>query len=339
MVTKIFQLLLLLSPICFGLNINMDMFDIIFFRTGIIFLFAASLLDCPKRIIPEYLKRIIISLLTLCLINIFICTFAPLVLHATMNIFLGIVGFCIVYIYWDEKRSIGKYVLGAGLINLIFFISQKIGFNPIFNEMPYVGQEGAFLGNQPRLMTYFALITPFVWTPLLALSLFLGIYTQQIIIFAPIAIILFSKLKLKRERIGFGIAVLLAIILLKDKIYQALSFRVNMSWKPVLEAFFDRPLLGFGLGVRPIPELEVVGNSYLQFIIGVGMIGLVWFGYVFKSIYKRLKNNIQSIGLISLACIMLVEYPLEITRLWYLIIGIMIMALIKIEDANEKIMA
>ncbi len=334
MVTTIFQLLLLLSPICVGANVNMDMFDIIFFRTGIIFLFAASLIDKPKRQMPEYVNKIIFSLLAICLINLFIHTFNPAVLHNFMNLFLAIVGLHIVYCYWDKEQSMKKYILWAALINLVFFISQKIGFNPVFDVMPYQGQEGAFLGNQPRLMTYFALITPFLWTPLILINLLLGLYTKQIIIFIPIALTLFAKVKSLRERIGMGIVILLAIILLKDKIIQALSFRFNMSYKPVLEAFFDRPLIGFGLGVSPIKELEVMGNSYLQFIVGVGIIGAVWFGYVFKSIYKKIKNNIESIALVSLALIALVEYPIEIARLNYLVIAIIIMALLKYDTGQ-----
>ena len=334
MVTKIFQLLLLISPIAVGADINMDMFDIIFFRTGALVLFTASLLDKPKRIMPAYVNRLVFALLGLSLVNIFIHNFAPMVLHAQMNLFLAIVSLYIIYTYLDEKNSIGKYILWAGAINLIYFLCQKIGFNPIYDVMPYKGQEGAFLGNQPRLMTYFALVTPFLQTPFLLISLILGLFTKQIIIFAPLAILLFARAKTKIQRIGILIIIILAMILLRDKIYQALSFRFNLSYKPVLAAFFDRPLIGFGLGIRPIPELEVVGNSYLQLIIGLGILGAVWFGYVFKSIYKLIRNNAESLALISLAVIMMVEYPIEIMRLGYTIIAIIVLFLLR-SDKNE----
>jgi len=331
MVTKVFKLLLLLSPICFGADINMDMFDYIFFRTGIILLFGASLLDYPKRIIPDYINKLIVALIGICLMNIFIHTFAPAVLMVTMNIFLAIVGFNIIYRYLDDKANLKKYILWAGLVNLVYFGLQKIGYNPIFEVMPYKGQEGAFLGNQPRLMTYFALITPFLWWPLLALSIALGIYTQQIVIFIPVIIYLFMWSGTKLGKTVVVIASLIAMFCLREKIFQALNFRFNMSYKPILPLFFDRPLIGFGLGIRAIPELEVIGNSYLQFIIGAGLLGAVWFGYFFKSIYKKIKNNIESIALVSLGAIMLIEYPLELTRLWYLIIAILTMFLIKSE--------
>ena len=332
MVTRIFQLLLLLSPIAIGADINMDMFDIIFFRTGIIALFAASLIDKPKRVMPDYINKIVVALLGICLVSLFIHTFAPMVLHNLLNLFLATVGFYIVYTYWDDKQSVRKFILWAGLINLLFFISQKIGFNPIFDKMPYLGQEGAFLGNQPRLMTYFALITPFLHRNLLLLSVALGLYTKQYIIFIPVMIVLFMQMKsIKMKRIVLLCSVVFLAIIHKH-IIQALTFRFNMSYKPVLTAFFDRPLIGFGLGVRPIPELEVMGNSYLQFIIGVGLAGLLWFGYAFKGIYKKIKNNVESVALISLAVIMLVEYPCEITRLWFLILATITMFLIKTEE-------
>lgn len=337
MVTKIFQFLLFLSPVCISADINMDMFDIVFFRTGIIFLFIASLIDKPRRIMSTHINKFIFGLLGLCMVNLFIHNFTPMILHTQMNLFLAIIGLYIVYQYWDEKQDMKKYILWAGLLNLLFFISQRTGFDPIWDNPVYRGEEGAFLGNKPRLMTYFALLTPFLWTPLLVISLILGLYTKQIIIFAPIAIILFIKAKSKKEKIGISIITLFAAILFKDKIYQALAFRFNMAWKPVLTEFFNRPLIGFGLGVRPIPELEVVGNSYLQFIVGVGLAGAVWFGYVFKNIYKKIINNTESIALLSLGVIMLVEYPIEISRLWYLIMAIIVMFLLKTKDTDEKI--
>lgn len=329
MVTKIFQLLLLISPIAVGANVNPEMFDMIFFRIGIIVLFAASLLDNPKREMPKHIKWAILSLLGLCLANVFINTFAPTVMMNFQNLFLAVVGFYIVYIYWDEKQNIRKYILWAGLINLLFFICQQLKFDPVFDIQTYAGEEGAFLGNKQRMMTYFALLTPFLWTPLLMVSLLLGLYTKQIIIFIPIAVMLLMKAKSKREKISIGIITFLMLILLKDKILYALSFRFNTAWKPALQLFFDRPLLGYGLGIRPIPDLEVLGNSYLQFIMGVGILGAVWFGYIFRSIYKKIRNNTESIALISLAMVMFVEYVCEIPRLWFTIIAILTMFLIK----------
>ncbi len=329
MVTLIFKLLLLISPIVIGANVNQDMLDMIFFRMGIIVLFMASFLDKPKREIPQNIIYLILSLLGLCLANIFIHTFQPVALMNFQNLFLGILGICVLYKYLDEKQNLIKYVLWAGLINLLLFISQSIGFDPIFDKRPDVLEAGGFLGNKSRLLTYLALITPFLWTPLLIISVILGIYTQQFVIFIPVIICLWSKIKNKREHIGFWIAVLLAMIVCNHKIIYSLSFRFHEAWKPALYVFFKQPLVGIGLGARVEPNLEFLGNSYLQFIVGVGILGAVWFGYAFKFLFKTLAISTESIALASLAIIMLIEYPIEMPRLWFTIIFIVLMFLIR----------
>ncbi len=309
----------------------MDMFDIVFFRTGTMVLFAASLLDKPKRTIPGSTSILIASLIGISIVNLFIHTFSPTVLHTSMNLFLGIVGFCIVYAYWDDKQSLKKVILLAALINLCLFIFQKIGINPVFDKMPYKGQEGAFLGNQPRLMTYFALVTPLLNLWLLPLSLILGLFTKQYVIFIPIAVCLIIRSKSFKNRVYIGVLAVLSMAVAYKHIWSSLSFRFNLSWLPALKLFFERPLIGYGLGVGPVPGIEVLGNSYLQFIIGVGIIGLVWFGYAIKTCRKQI---LSSAALLSLLLIMSIEYPIEITRLWYLIMAIVVMALIKGEVKN-----
>jgi len=295
MVSRIFQLLVLLSPICVGTNINMDMFDIQFFRTGIIALFAGALMDKPKRDMPKELRQVIFALLGLALVNLFIHTFAPMILHISMNLFLSIVGFCVVYICWDEKLSLKTPLLIAAGINLVFFLGQKMGFDPVWDILPYKGQEGAFLGNQPRLMTYFALITPLL--PL-------------------------------------GIISLLAAIFSHRHIIDSFLFRINLAWMPALKLFFDRPLIGYGLGAAVVDGVEVFGNSYLQLMMGMGLLGLFWYGYLFKTFYKHI---LTSSALLSLVLIMAIEYPVEIMRLGYLIIAILISGLIKRGAVYEKI--
>src|SRR3990167_4006159 len=323
MVSRIFQLLVLLSPICVGTNINMDMFDIQFFRTGIIALFAGALMDKPKRDMPKELRQVIFALLGLALVNLFIHTFAPMILHISMNLFLSIVGFCVVYICWDEKLSLKTPLLIAAGINLVFFLGQKMGFDPVWDILPYKGQEGAFLGNQPRLMTYFALITPLLPLYLLPISIILGIFTKQYIIFLPVIVALILE-----------IISLLAAIFSHRHIIDSFLFRINLAWMPALKLFFDRPLIGYGLGAAVVDGVEVFGNSYLQLMMGMGLLGLFWYGYLFKTFYKHI---LTSSALLSLVLIMAIEYPVEIMRLGYLIIAILISGLIKRGAVYEKI--
>lgn len=334
MVTRIFQLLLLLSPICVGTNIDMDMFDITFFRMGIVVLFIAMLFDKARRDIPRDIRWAMASLLGLAFISVFIHAFTFAGLHNSLNLFLAIAGLAIVYTHYDETKSVKGYILAAAAINLLFYAVQKIGFDPVWNVHPYPGQEGALLGNQPRLMTYFAMVTPFLPMPFLALSAVLGYTTKQFVIFISVAIALFMRLKNKREKILFAGMLVVGLILIRGHIYYCLNFRFNTAWTPALKALFKQPLIGLGLGER-VPELVIVGNSYLQFISGVGILGAVWLGYAFKETWKKIKNNTESIALISLAIIACVEYPIETPRMWFLIIGIVTMYLLK-TSAGER---
>src|SRR3990167_2431917 len=326
MVSRIFQLLVLFSPISVGTNIGMDMFDIQFFRTGIIALFAGALLDKPKRDMPKELREIIFALLGVVLINLFIHTFAPVVLHTSMNLFLAIVGFCVVYIHWDERLSLKAPIFIAVGINLAFFLGQKMGFDPVWDILPYKGQEGAFLGNQPRLMTYFSLVTSLLPLYLLPISVALGIFTKQNIIFIPVIITLILRVKSTKAKIVIGCCFIIAVLFLYKSVIASLLFRFNLAWMPALKLFFDRPLLGYGLGAAPVDGVEVLGNSYLQLAMGMGLLGLAWYGYLFKTFYKYI---LTSSALLSLALIMTIEYPVEIMRLGYLVIAILISGLIK----------
>jgi hypothetical protein len=329
MVTRTFQLLLLLAPICIGTNIEMDMFDITFFRMGIVALFIAMLFDRPRREIPQKIKLTMATLLGLVFGNVFIHAFTPVGLHNSFNLFLAIMGMAIVYVHYDEKQNIKKYVLIAAAINLVFFITQKIGFDPIWTVHPYAGQEGALAGNQPRLITYFALVTPFLSLPFLALSVILAAATKQFVILIPVAIMLFMRLKEKREKILFVVMLAVGLILIRGHVYGSLAFRFNLAWEPALKALFKQPLIGVGLGERVFPELAIVGSSYLQFIFGVGVLGAAWLWYASRETWHKIKNNTESIALVSLAMVACIEYPVETPRLWFLIIGIVTMYLLK----------
>jgi len=312
-----------------GTNINMDMFDIIFFRTGVIILYAASLLDTPKRIMPAFANKITLGLLGLALMNIFIHTFAPQVLANTMNLFLAVIAFYIVYNHYDDKKDLSKFIILAGIINFFLFLSQVCGFDPVFNQDPLYNLGGGFLGNHARLGTYFALITAFMPVWLLPISIIVMALTKQYIILIPIFLILFLKSKLKYRIILTLMSLVLSAILWKHIFLSLVITRFTEVWKPALIQFFYCPFVGWGLGNKVIPNLDAIFNDYLQFIIGVGILGLVWLGYAFYLIRKNISFNKFTIPLIALLLVMLVEYPIEIARLWYLIIAVFVMALVK----------
>lgn len=328
LVTKVFKLLLLLSPIVIGADINMDMFDLIFFRTGIIILFMASLIDTPKRVMPVWVNKIVFGFMGLCIFNIFIHTFAPCVMSVTMNLFLSIIGIYITYTYLD-KTDLTKYILLAGAINLIFLLFQRIGFDPIFDQIPqsqpYLA--GAFLGNAPRLGTYFALIIPFMYVLSLPLAIIVSLLIGQYVMLIPIAILLYTRDKSRGWKLLIGGFSLASIFILHKHIWFSLVLRFNNTWKPGLTYFFDRLLIGYGLGAKVGDTFGIISTSYIQFLLGAGILGLVWLGYLFKKL--KFDDSRESIALFSLLVIMFFEYPVELTRCWYLIIAIIVMYLLK----------
>jgi len=332
MVTRIFQALLFLSPICVGTNINMDMFDITFFRTGIIALFMASLFDKPRREIPQELVLIMISFLGLVFANVFIHTFSPVGLHTSFNLFLAVLGFTIVYTRYNETKGIRNYILAAAALNLVFFIIQKRGFDPVWNVHPFAGQEGALIGNQPRMITYFALVTSFCPLLFVPISFALGIITKQFTIFIPIAVMLFMRMK-DKARFLYIMALILGLFLIRQHIYDSLAYRFNLAWAPALKIFFKQPLIGLGIGERPFPELGVVGSSYLQFIFGVGVLAVAWYWFAAKQLQKiRPQGDIAPMASFLLVCA--IEYPVETPRMWYLIMGIILCFLLKLQKGK-----
>jgi len=327
----------------------MDMFDIIFFRTGICALFMATLVDKPRRSMPREINHAVLALMGLCMWNLFVHTFAPVALSNFLNLFLAIVGFYTVYAYLDETKNIIKYILIAGAINLCFAISQRLGFDPVFDKVPQIG--GGFLGNVPRLANYFTLIIPFLSFPLVLASTLLVWFTGQFVILIPISLIIFKKIKHKlmfstgfsvfniigKKRIPLIMLAGVFMFITRAHIYNSfVETRIDRFWIPALKALFNQPLIGYGMGNTGVEGAGSVFSSYLQFIVGVGILGAVWFGYVFKGIYKKIKNNTESIAFATLALLMLIEYAIEPPREWFLIIGIILIFILKTEEPHKE---
>jgi len=291
---------------------------------------------------PEVLNKIILGLLGLCMANLFIYTFAPAVLATSMNIFVAVLGFSIVYVYLDEKADLKKYILWAALINVLYFASQKAGFDPIMDKAPNAGKEfmGAFAGNSARLGTYLALVLPFAPMVFIPVGMAMALITKQYVLFIPVVLMIWPRLVTRWQRlIMIGVCASAGAILGKHILYSIMVTRFDAVWKEVLIRFFDRSLIGYGLGVQIIPFLDGLFNSYLQFIVAVGILGAVWFGYVFKNIYKKISWDRESIAFMTLALSMLIEYPIETPRLWILIVGILVMFALKWTEKIKEAVA
>ena len=339
MFTRIFLWILLIQPIAMGADIDMDVFDLVFFRTSVIVLFLASLFDTKKRELPGYAKNLIAGLIGLCLYNIFVHTFAQPVLANTMNLFLGIIAFSLVYCYYDTKKSMVKYMLIAGCLNLILLVLQRVGLDPIFDIIPQNTKylAGAFMGNSPRLGIYFALLTPYLPILLLPLAILVSIFIGQYTMLIPVLLIVFSKIKNNWHRIlGIGVCGVSALFL-KSHILRSFALRFNNAWKPGLEYFFDKPLIGHGVGITINKSFLVMSTSYIQIMLGFGILSLVWVGWLIKNIKEDIDFTPAGIGLVSLLILMAVEYPIELPRLRFSIIAIIVMFMLKPKREVENV--
>ena len=321
-VTNIFRALLFLSPIVVAANINMDIFDLIFFRTGVMVLFMASLLDTQKRLMPQWVSKLVVALLSLCLFSLFNFKFPQVILMNTLNLFLGVLGFYIVYTYCDKDIDLKKPIAWAFIVNLILFAIQRAGFDPVYDTLSY-----GFIGNAARFGIYSALVTPFLPLGLILAGLSVVVFTKSYTMLIPIVLMGFLKANNVKKKILVGVVAFAIAFLLKDHIISQFTVRIKEVWMPILTIFFDQPLIGIGFGQNQVvgQNIGVYLNSYLQFVVGMGIFGLVWIIYALKLIRK---NMAMGLGLISLLCLMFIEYPIEIPRFWFMIIAILLFALL-----------
>lgn len=330
MIDKIFPIILLFSTIAYTTNISLNMFDIIFFRLSAMVLFVASLFDTPKRNI-RLIAIPVAGLLGIGLVNLFIHSFKPVILSNIHNLFLACVIFTIVYAYITDVKKCVKYILIGCAINLIVFLGQKMGFNPILNQPGYVGTEGGIMGNISRLGIYLALIAPFLSSVWLGAFFVLGIIFKQHAITAIVAIIFFMRGKEESpQKFIVILSALAGLFLFRQHLIDSLIFRWSHGWKIAIEGICQSPLFGYGAGWTP-QGYEVIANSYLQAGYGLGLGILAWIGWM---IYK-LKLSARQM-LLPLLVLMSIEYPIETPRFWILIITITVFAAItNYEEGNN----
>ena len=335
MVTLLFNILITLSAIAIGTNMHPDMFDIILFRTGTIALFMASMLEKPKRELSQNAKDIISALLILIIFNIFINTFNPIVLSNSMNLFLFIIMATTLYRYYNPDGKLKYFIATGVIINIVMFLSQQLGFNPIADIPTYAGQSGAFFGNKQRLATYIAITVPFladIHPFLMIIPLIMAKATDQTIILLALIITMMYLSRNKPKRLIIQLLIVsIALIWKYPRIIQSLSFRFNNAWKHAILMFFDRPFLGYGIGIQQINGMDFIGNSYLQFIVGTGIMGVLWIIYALK---KLIADNTNLIYLIVLAAVAFFEYPIELPRLWITIAAIVTIPQLKKGETN-----
>jgi hypothetical protein len=328
MVTRLFKFLLLFAPIAVASRQSPDMLDLIVFRLGVMSMFIASLFDVPRRSISLPVKKVFLGLFGVCLVSMFAHHFVPVVMHNILNIWFFILGSCILFSYQNEE-DLSKLILIAAGLNLAYFIFQQFGKDFIFVTPGYAGESGGFMGNKTRLVTYFSLVVPFLASPLLILPMLVGIFAKQYIIFIPVVITLLWRARNNVVRISIMLLFFTLVIIFWRHIAYSLSYRFNICWFPALLSLSNSFLVGVGPGKNP-NNLDFLMNSYLMFFLGFGLVGAVWLGWMIKE-YRRY----LTLTAVCLMAVMTVEYALELPKLWFLIMTIIVGFLRNIKEGNH----
>lgn len=328
MVDTITKLLLLLSPIVYGTRINLDKLDLRFFQVGVIALFIASFFDTIKRDIPKDIKIIGASLAGLVILNSFWHRFQPMDIRAVEDLFFGILGIYIMTRYLKDPQGCIKYILWALVINIIVLIFQRLNYAPLISLPHYIPDdielEGGMLGNITRFGIYLALILPFVYLPMaLVLAFTFGYYLHyaQISVFIPIAVMLFFRIKQKVYRYIFAASLIIPALFLYKKILASILMRWEI-WKPIIDMIFERPLLGWGFGTYQLLIGTESFNSYLPFAYGLGILGIVWIGFMACWFIKNFYTSKEAMAVTGLLLVSLIEYAFDLPRLWLTIMFI-----------------
>lgn len=343
MFDRVFKLLLLLTPLAYTNGISLNVYDQGIFPLSVMTLFLSALWSKPQRNV-DY--KPLALLLALCGWNFSINKFNPYIYEFLMTLFFGILAVILISIYCKNPRSCFKFIMWAGILNILVFIGQKVGFEPIVSNPN--GEPGGIFGNGPRMCMYLALTLPFVletnfWIGLIYIGI--GIFcTEYIILALGIFIWLINLLKFQGKEgyreanflpaIFIIICSILVIFFLRNSIIQSINIRW-LAWKPIIEQIFKRPYLGFGLGMFPriaSQFLDLTSGRYSQanhclssilyFIFGVGLLGVAWLIYIIQFVIKRFKFNAPSFAIISLLILSTVEYPFEVPKLWFTICAI-----------------
>jgi len=343
----ILKMLLVLTPIAYTRGIPLDKFDLVIFYLSAISLFVASLWSKPQREIP---KQFISWILILCGVNLVLNQFNPIVLSAYINLFFGVIIVYLIATYCERPYSCFKYMMFAGLINLVVFFFQRVGFSPIIVNP--LGEPGGILGNGPRLCLYLAMTIPFVMKEnvLIAIGYMgIGILCGEYVVTAVGAALLIRKyINLNKITISVITVVLIsAIFLLHSHILQ--SFRIRWAvWQPMIEQIFSHPLAGLGVGSLPyvadqflkVNKGEHVSHclsSLIAFIFGAGLLALVWFGYSIDYFRRNFKYTTESIAIIVLIFLSIFEYPFEVIKVWITMCAITAFWIISIEKKEKNL--
>jgi len=312
MTNKVLKFLLLASPICYLPNISLVRWDISFFHIGVMLLFIASMFDKPVREFPYKASAI---LLGISILNVMMRNYDVICMNKLINTFLFIFAISTIVRFCKDYKSCYKFIAYAVVINLIIFISQLMGFNPILDNIDL----GGIMGNAPRLMSYLVITFPIVVSftgSYILIILLCSIFTKEksALAIIPMFTILWNKVI---TLILVSMGIIYAVIFRGTGIITSISHRL-VTWKEAISIFFSNPMFGLGIGHNSIKPMDnfFISNDYIEFVLGIGILGLLWLGYILHYTIKNLDRTIESQSIVALLLLCFIEYPFEIQRLW-----------------------
>lgn len=336
MVSIILKLGLLFSPIFYLDGFSFNKASLIFYHLFCLLLIAGSFFDSRKR---EIKNRLIVWLLAICLFNIIVGGFNLVALNGGINLLLGCIAVKIIAEYVEFEKSFVKCMALAGGLNILVMIGQSIGYTPIiFNPS---GEPGGIMGNAPNLCNYLAITLPFVFAyylPLAVVYVLVGVFLKEIGIIGIGVIILCFHMKSLTRLFQILTLSTVGLILIHKQIFHSLDVRW-LVWSPVLDQVFKNPFHGIGFGVFESISRQFKNDnafsSLLQFFYSGGLLAsIVWVCMFIKDFMKSFLNNTETVAMIAIFLLCLIEYPFETMRLWVTIIAVIAFYLIKNEGVK-----
>ena len=310
----------LLSPICFWIPWDLNMFQRLCFVFAVFTLWGVSFLSQRQREADHkflggiVLWAIISSITHIVLINTgsiatdYICF--GILSEGLLFILCGCLLFYLVSVY-SKNFNIAYPLLIISILNLFFAFTQKIGINLIWSNVPTIG---GLMGTQSQLTVFSAMSIPILghlWYPLAlipVISMFLAYsYTGILALFLAVTFYLYQTKQIVRLLTWMAVG-LLFVIFNFHQLWIKLLIRLDLWWT-ALKEIAHSPIFGRGFdntfSNNMIYSNVDLGwtfrhNDYLNIAVNLGLpfLALIIIG-VWK-IMKKSKLNYLSVAILTL---------------------------------------
>jgi len=326
----IIKFFLFATPVCYLTNMPLIKFDIIFFQIATVSLFIVYLLNKPIR--ESKLNYLIPAFLALGIFNVLMHRFDVIAVNKLLNATMFIFVVYIIGTSCQKPESCYKYMKYALLVNLAVLFVQRIGYLP-FGSVDTI-ESGGLMGNFPRLAIYSAVILTSLPIWLALITTFIIVLGKETCILIPLAVLMLSRINLKLK-VLVGIVSLLLVAIFYKYFKQSISLRLH-TWKEAISRLMSQPLIGAGWGVyaqersgESIFHDTVTLSSFIDYVVGVGILSVAWLYFAVKKMFSSFTANKESFSMIVIVLLVVIEYPLEIPRIWFTLATLISFYLIK----------